>query len=86
VRVDGALAVVVHRAGRPVLWLGPGAHEIDGEFRWPRLPPHQRLPAQAGLLTLMLRGEAGDFPDRDVDNQVWFARSAEEAGPTKAPV
>jgi hypothetical protein len=33
----------------------------------------------------MLRGEAGDFPDRDVDNQVWFARSAEEAGPTKAP-
>ncbi|MGK0169001.1 MAG: hypothetical protein ACI9W2_000720, partial [Gammaproteobacteria bacterium] len=84
VRVDGALAVVVHRAGRPALWLGPGAHEIDGEFRWPRLPPHLRLPAQAGLLTLMLRGVAVAFPDRDADNQVWFGRSAGEVGPAKA--
>ncbi len=77
-RVDGGPAVVVSRDGVPSVQLGPGRHEVTGELHWSALPEGLPVPAETGLVELVLGGEPVAFPDREPDGRVWLRRPGRE--------
>lgn len=79
VTVDGTPAVVIDQGGTPQVRLAAGRHVVAGRFAWDRLPEMVPVPAQTGLLSLSLRGQAVAFPDRDADGRLWLQRRAEPA-------
>jgi len=74
VKVGDVLAVVQVEDGRPGLELGPGAHRVTGVFLWDTLPEKLAVPAETGLLSLTVRGEAVAFPQRDNDGVLWLQK------------
>lgn len=76
VRVDGAPAVVLDRGQGPAVRLKPGAHAVSGSFRWDRLPEQLDVPAETGLLALVLRGAPVPFPTRDESGRLWLQQKA----------
>lgn len=79
VEVDGQPAVVVERDGRPAVRLAAGSHEVRGVFLWDSMPEKLAVPADTGLLSLKLRGEAVQFPRRDNDGTLWLQKRIEAA-------
>ncbi len=69
---------VVSRKGRPVVWLGPGQHNLQGRFLWDRLPTALTLPPQLALLALSIKGTPIPFPLLNDQGQVWLSAT----GPT----
>jgi len=74
VKVDGALAVVQVLEGRPGIELDPGAYKVTGVFLWDTLPEKLEVPAETGLLSLKIRGEAVAFPQRDNSGVLWLQK------------
>jgi hypothetical protein len=74
VAVDGAGAVVIERNAAPHVWLSAGRHTVTGRFGWDRLPEMLPVPAQTGLVSLAVRGQAVAFADRDADGRLWLQR------------
>jgi hypothetical protein len=79
VRVDGRSAAVLGDDDRPVLPLAPGRHAIEGRFAWRSAPEVLRVPAETGLLRLVLNGARVDFPNRDADGRLWLGSGGEDA-------
>jgi hypothetical protein len=71
---SGQPAPVLMRDGRPALFLPPGAHRIDGNFRWSQLPESLYVPPEAGIVTLKVDGVARSA-GRDGRNHVWLGRA-----------
>ncbi|MBW2731517.1 MAG: hypothetical protein JRH20_03935, partial [Deltaproteobacteria bacterium] len=67
VRVDGRVAPVVDKSGRPHLVVPAGAHRVKGRFIWDALPQVLRVPTATGLVALALDGKAVPFPRRDAE-------------------
>lgn len=63
VTLDTAPVAVTDDSGRPVLTLGPGTHTVQGRFHWRQPPPALTIPPAAGLVTLVLDGNAVVQPD-----------------------
>ncbi len=72
VRVDGSPALVVEREGRPMLRLGPGQHEVLGQFSWERLPEAISIPPDAGLIALTVNGKRVAYPEIEAADQLWL--------------
>jgi hypothetical protein len=73
VAVNGAPAAVVSREGIPQLYVGPGTYAVTGQFMWTHRPESLAVPAEAGLLSLVVDGLTIDQLDR-ADNAIWLGR------------
>lgn len=58
VMVDGQPLSVTDQQGTPMAQLPSGSYTLSGRFEWPAMPRTLRLPADTGLITLTLAGEA----------------------------
>ncbi len=72
VQINGKPVVVLERQQRPVVKLGPGLHQIKGEFSWERLPESLHLAQQTGLVALNINGNAVSTPDLDTQGRLWL--------------
>lgn len=79
VEVDGRRVAVLDRNGRPLLELGPGAHQVGGAFGWHALPESLALPADLGLLMLTRDGETVAQPALRADGRLWLAGEAQDS-------
>ncbi|MBK1720677.1 hypothetical protein [Thiocystis violacea] len=79
--LDGGnpLAVVL-RDGRPAVRLSAGSHTLTGAFGWSRRPESLVLPAETGMLTLVLDGEAQPLVQRATDGRLWLREPRPPAG------
>lgn len=80
VTVGEGLAVVQVRDGKPGIELEPGLHRVQGVFLWDSLPEKVCVPAETGLLSLKIRGEAVGFPQRDNTGVLWLQKREAEGG------
>lgn len=79
--VNGAAAAVVVRDGIPQIRVTAGTYTIAGRFTWTKRPESLPVPAQTGLVTLMLDGHRAEQVDRP-DGAVWLGKRPEgEAAP-----
>ncbi len=74
VTADAEAVPVVEHDGRPMLRLPAGVHKLSGRFSWPRRPRVLPVPAQIGLLTLVLDGQPMTAPRRD-DQGLWLGEA-----------
>lgn len=51
-------AIVLQRAGQPMLWLPPGSYQLRGVLPWSAPPAQLRVPASIALITLSVDGAA----------------------------
>ena len=72
-------ALVIGRNGVPQVKLSPGNYTLTGEFKWPSLPEHIQLPAQTGLVSVVLNNTQVDFPNVDVQGRLWMGSKKEQA-------
>lgn len=81
VKLGGAVIPVVEHDGRPAVKLGPGAHQLEGAFRWNEIPQGLSLPQEIGVLGLTLEGRPVPSPTWDAQGYLWLKRdaSSEEA-------
>jgi hypothetical protein len=68
---DGEPLPVVERDGAPAVRLAAGSHRVSGRFSWPRRPRVLPVPAQTGLLTLVIDGRPVSGPRRD-ERGLWL--------------
>jgi len=68
----GQPLAVVLRDGGPAVKLPPGAHLLSGQFQWPAPPDGLSLPAETGLLSLVLHGAPVPFPRLDRGGRLWL--------------
>lgn len=78
--VDGAPASVGQRGERPVLWLEPGEHRVEGRFEWRSLPESLSLPPGIGLVDLRLEGREQPFPEFTPAGDLWLRTRAADGG------
>ncbi len=80
VTVNGKAAAVVSHEGKPQLRLAAGSYLVVGNFSWESRPEALPVPAQSGLVSLLLDGHALPQADRP-DGAVWLGkrRGAEQA-------
>ena len=64
---------VVPRSEAPAVHLNAGIHALSGRFAWSRLPDGLDLPAQTGLVSLVLDGSQVTFPRLDRGGRLWLA-------------
>jgi hypothetical protein len=74
VMVNGKTAAVLNRNGLPALLLGPGNHQIKGEFFWPSIPVSLAVPSDAGLINVTVNGTAVTSPSIR-DSQLWLTEN-----------
>jgi hypothetical protein len=74
VQVDGRRAVVTVQNGAPSVELGPGDHQVAGEFLWDSAPESLRVPPATALLALTLGGAPVREPNREADGAVYLQR------------
>ncbi len=72
VKVNGQTALVMDQNGRPWIKVERGSHEVTGRFQWTSLPESLPIPAQSGLISLLLNDRLVDFPNFDKDGRLWF--------------
>ncbi|WP_295436652.1 hypothetical protein [uncultured Thiodictyon sp.] len=63
---------VVLRDGAPAVQLTPGTHVLTGQFQWRSPPDGLSLPAEIGLLSLVLDGAPVPFPRLDRGGRLWL--------------
>jgi hypothetical protein len=78
VTIDGAPAVVSEQQGAPGVTLEPGVRAVKGEFLWDSLPEQLKVPAETGLLELVLNEKKVTAPQRDASGVLWLHRRAQE--------
>ncbi len=64
VTVNGGETEVVMRGGTASVRLGPGSHRISGSFEWDERPGILRVPAESGLVSLIVDGKGVARPER----------------------
>ncbi len=79
VEVNGTRRAVIERAGRPLLHLSEGVYTITGQFDWPVLPETLVIPADTGIVSLVVRGESVGFPDIDRKGNIWLGGGRRDA-------
>ena len=72
---DGEPVPVVERDGGPAVKLDAGSHRLSGRFSWPRRPRVLPVPAQTGLLKLVIDGDPVVSPNRD-PRGLWLGETA----------
>ena len=78
VLLDGAPAPVIARDGRPALLVGPGPHEVAGQFVWEE--PPQALTLDPGTALVTLRRDGAEQPvELDAEHRLWL-RAGPPAG------
>jgi hypothetical protein len=71
VTLDGAPAPVIERDGRPALAVGPGAHEVAGQFVWEQ--PPQSLAVDPGTALVNLRRDGAEQrAELDAGHRLWL--------------
>ncbi len=56
----------------------PGAHQIEGRWRWDVLPEHVTLPQTIGVMTLVVNGQRVESPNWDAQGLLWLQRPPSE--------
>lgn len=74
VTVNNKTALVLNRNGSPAIQLDAGYYQIQGEFFWDQPPDNLSLPANTGLIGLVLNGKAISTPALK-DGQLWLKAS-----------
>jgi len=76
VTANGAVVPVVEHEGRPAVKLVGGHYDLTGAFRWQGVPLRITMPAEIGILSLMLNGQAVPSPVWDAQGFLWLKRDA----------
>lgn len=76
VTVNGAVVPVVEHEGRPAVKLVAGRYNLAGGFRWQAIPQKIAMPAEIGILSLVLGGQAVASPVWDAQGFLWLKRDA----------
>lgn len=80
VTVNGSATAVTWHEGVPSLYINDtGRYTVSGSFAWSRLPEALPTPAEVGLLSLQVNGEAVPFPKREPDGRLWLQHEATTA-------
>jgi hypothetical protein len=74
----GKKLVVVEHSGVPSVELAPGEHTIVGAFSWDSLPDSLQVPAETGIVSLLLEGTRVGEPRRDQAGRVFLQRTSVE--------
>lgn len=78
VLLDAAPAPVIAHDGSPALLVGPGPHEVAGQFVWEE--PPQALALDPGTALVSLRRDGAEQPvELDADHRLWL-RAGRPAG------
>lgn len=77
VKAGGQAVAVLPRDRMPVIYLKPGTYQITGTFQWPELPESFPIPAETGLLRLVVKGEEKNFPQVDEAGLLWIQKESE---------
>jgi hypothetical protein len=73
IAVDGTGGqVLLQENESPGLVLTPGRHTISGRFFWNSLPESLTIPAESGLVSLMVNQEKIEFPNLDESGELWL--------------
>ena len=75
VAVNGRSAAVIDRDGRPMVFLSPGEHRIEGRFFWNRTPETIHVSPSLGLVSLVVEGRQIRSPRFDEQGRLWLAQS-----------
>ncbi|MFN0130142.1 MAG: hypothetical protein ACKV19_26045 [Verrucomicrobiales bacterium] len=78
VQVDGQAVAVVRRGEAPGMRLGPGWHQVSGQYRWEALPEFLAIPQMIGVLRLSLNGQSVEAPNWDGQGLLWLQRNPSE--------
>ncbi|MCX6866809.1 MAG: hypothetical protein NTV46_11460, partial [Verrucomicrobia bacterium] len=76
VTANGAVVPVVEHEGRPAVKLVAGRYDLTGVYRWKSIPQRIAMPAEIGILTLTLDGQAIESPVWDAQGFLWLKRDA----------
>jgi hypothetical protein len=76
VTANGASVPVVEQKGKPAVKLPAGEYRIAGAWRWQGVPQRIAVPAEIGILALLLDGASVQFPVWDAQGFVWLKRDA----------
>ena len=79
VTANGAVVPVVEHAGRPAVKLVAGHYDLAGAYRWQGVPLRIAMPADIGILSLTLDGQAVALPVWDAEGFLWLKRDASTA-------
>lgn len=72
VKIDDNDAIVISNKGRPAIWVSAGEHSISGQFQWSQVPESLLVPADTGLIRLVVNNKAISVPDVDVNGKLWL--------------
>jgi len=75
----GKKLVVVEQAGVPSVRLAPGEHTIVGAFAWDSLPDALQVPAETGIVSLLLEGVRVGEPRRDEGGRIFLQKKSVES-------
>ncbi len=78
VLVDGKPPLITERDKVPTVELSLGSHAIKGRFAWKKLPEFLKLPANSGLVSLMVNENPVPFPHLDTTGRLWLKRKGGE--------
>ncbi|HEV7631634.1 MAG TPA: hypothetical protein VGO41_01515, partial [Steroidobacteraceae bacterium] len=85
VRVDGAAAAVVARAGVPQLRVGAGEHAISGRLAWSTRPESLPVATQTAIVELTLDGRRIEQPERP-RGELWLGQRRLAAEPQQLQI
>jgi hypothetical protein len=80
VRLDGSPVPVFDKNAAPHVRASAGRHRVSGRFAWSRLPESLSVPAEIGLVALLLDGQSVPRPRRDQAGLLWLRASTESQG------
>jgi hypothetical protein len=72
VLVDGQIKPVTRKDNKPQVYLTTGEHLVSGEFNWSALPKTVSLPADNGLVFLVVNGQQQLLPKVDKNGVLWL--------------
>ena len=78
VALGGKPAVVLERAGTPIVQLPMGQHRINGRFSWSKMPESLSMPSAIGIVELFIDNKQVRAPRRD-QTSLWLSAEHEEA-------
>jgi len=81
VKANSTPIAVLDREGKPAVYLQPGTFRLEGAYRWSEVPQRLCIPAEIGILALVIDGQKVESPVWDAQGFLWLKRdgSKEEA-------